>query len=83
MLVGIDINSKDESGDTPLLKLYQIYKDYGHEIKERLGILIEFNASLEAKDNNGIDVMKFLKDNDLFTPDEIRESWRPKKKQRV
>jgi len=50
------------------LKLCQIYRDHGYEIKRLLRILIiEFNASLEANDNGGIDVRQFLKDNNLFT----------------
>jgi len=80
--LGININSRDESGDTPVLKLCQLYSGYGHEIKQRLGILIEFGASLEAKDNNDIDVLKFLKDNGL-SGYSIHEYWRPKKKLRV
>ena len=81
MLVGIDINSKDDSGDTPLLNLCQLYRDHGHEITKRLNILIKFNTSLEEEDNNGTDVMTFLKDNDLFTGDDV-QYWRPKKRQR-
>ena len=83
MSVGIDINAKDESGDTPLSKLCQLYRDYGHEIKKRVLILIEFDASLEAKDNNGIDVKMLLKDNDLFTENDVYNSWQPNKRRRV
>ena len=61
-----------------------MYQDYGFKNKGLLRILIiEFNASLEAEDNNGIDIRKFLNDNDLFTEDDVYELSPPKKRQRV
>jgi len=66
------------------LKLCQLHRDYDYEIKILLRILIiEFGASLEREDNNGIDVRKFLHDNDLFTEDDVYVLSRPKKRQRV
>ena len=63
MPLEIDINSTDIHGDTLLLKLCQVHRDFGHKIKQWLTILIKYEASFKAKDNNGIDVMSFLKDN--------------------
>ena len=81
--LGVDINTKDDCGDTPLLKLYQIYKNCGQEITKRLRILIEFNASLEVKDNNGIEVMILLNENVLLTINGDHNLLRPTKRQRI
>ena len=83
MPLGIDINSKDNYGNTPLLKLFQVYQEYGHEIKKRLTILIECKASLQPEDNKGIDVVGFIKDNDLLFEADLEEHSRLKKRQRI
>ena len=63
------------------MKLCQLYKDHGCYIKSLLRVLItEFDVSLEAKDNNEINVRKFLNDNDLFTDDDAYELLRRKKR---
>ncbi len=81
--LGIDINSKDSSGDTPLLKLCRVYQVCKHEIHKRFAILIEYEASLKAKNNDGIDAMQFLIDNNLLFEADLEEYRRPNKKRRV
>src|SRR2546423_11363806 len=53
MDLGIDVNAKDNSGNTPLMKVCQLYGKNNLVIGQQIRMLIEFGANIYLGNNAG------------------------------